>query len=345
MADGRRKERPLGTGEKWMLILAEPLMLGVFALLPFVLAFVLSDGRFDRMPDAVASIAEWTEPVLTRFFDAAALVGAVLVTLAAATAFGLARRGEFSRRTQIRILLAAAAGVLLIALMAALAVPVAVVDPQRWAEVGMVLAVAWVILLGAQMIQFVVTPRERSRTAKRVWRERRDRAVEQGIALAEDASEPRMRMVCEVAAWVVPTVIWAAVALFVTRAFALGGDFGDAVLLLGLVAFYGNFAIIAGWRVTADLSMSSTSRMAVRVAMMSFGALASGALAVALIVTGTYAILGLALLVFTSLHMLFYLVPSWRRRLPWVSTTEEAATRSAVAGLRRTYEEAKALAS
>ncbi|MEJ1090471.1 hypothetical protein [Microbacterium istanbulense] len=322
----------LSTTDKWWIWIADPVIIAVLALLPFTFAFVLVNGRFDRLLPAIDQLASVLTPILDGFYAPVGVIVAVLVTMAVATSFGAVRVHPSNERMRVTVLSGAAVGVFTVAFMAAMTIPVGVAH-GRWFEVAMALVTAWVVMLSGHLVGFTVPLKQKLISIERAYDERVTRAQRHGMSFDSPGRDRsvneftrRVWFSSEVALWLIPGAAWVVVALLAIVASGLQPEVWLMVLLISVLASYGPIVATLGWRATADVSLSTRFRCVVRGAVGFFGLSASAALACAFLLAGLPA-LAAALMLFTAAHVAILGRDLWRRRwMPWTTFIERMAT-------------------
>lgn len=332
---GERANEYLGRGEAVKFLIAGLLLTLSFALIPIVVVGIIANSQGRAYGAVLSEVACVLQPLLNDFMSLAAVVATLLLALAAATNFG---RGSHSLNVRARFAITVIVLICIfsVTIAAAATVVVAVDDAREWTRVVPAIAIAWACLLVGQVVGTGATPELRARAAKREWKQRRELAKSRGVYWKMPRPTRRSTLVAELLFWGVPIALWI---LAVTVILASGGAWGqsDSAYSFGMsvILFSGNLLMMAGWRLSSDLSVSSQARAVQSLSPGLVGLLASVVLASVLISTATLAPFGWALVAFTGAIATALLVPSIRRWLWPVQVLETASTLRALSEVRR----------
>lgn len=335
-------EVELGLGDRWFVSCLGLMVIGVFALLPFALAFMVVSGDLRGYGDAIHGIALIGQQVQSNYYPAVAVLVTVLLTLAAATGLGRHARRLPARTYQV-VLMAVSVGAMLIAMMAAWVLPVAVVFPSQWASVVIIVIVAWIALLSTQVVLGVTSPTQRAEQARKAWRERKSRAAGYGIRRTDAVDIGTLRW-ARFALWLLPLLLWLLIVVAVVVSGGLGGKAWLQVVYAGSLCGFGLLIATVGWWGTADRSGPPRALAVLRSVVVFVAVAISLIFAGTLIGTGQYAALGVALGIVALLHAAVLLISTRRQGLPGLRSLERGITVKALNRAKSISQEARAIA-
>ncbi len=316
-----------------LFLIAGPFLTFSCALVPFMLAGVLTSPDRSDYWMQLGRIADLLHPLLGDFIGVAGVIATLLVALAAATNFG---RGHHMLDARARFAIAAIVLICVIGLsiVAAGTIVIAVDNPREWVRVLPILLVSWVVGLAGQVVGSGATPQLRAHEAKKVWHARKDRARARGIGWQDLYPKKWKRVLAELLLWGVPVVVWGVI---VGVLIATGEEWlrenGPSMFALGMTLFGGNLLVVAGWRVSADVSVSPWARVVQALSIGIVGLAMSVSLAIVVITSSTViASFGWWVLGASAVTAVVVAVP-WVRRWIWpMAIIEQAST---IGALRR----------
>ncbi len=320
-----------------------PMLLGVYSLTPVFVIFGISSSNIESFPLIMGATASVLRPILDAFYPATGVIVTVLLTFAAATGLG-SRTKQFPRRARGLMGAATIVGAMLITLMAAATVTIALARPGEWPTVIGIIGVAWVAVLGAQMVLGIASPKRRAREANRVWRTKRDRAAAVGVDRVDGVPGWKRRLSSNAVLWLGAPLLWIVAAVLESSRIGSNAQEWALTVAFCVAGAFGILVSTIGWRSVADLSLSRRVAGAIRWAVVSTGASISVVLGLSLMQMDGYAMLGGLLILLSAAHAATLLVRVRGRGLGVFSAIEDAVTARSLRMARDFRDETRRLA-